>query len=285
MRGIDEFLRVDMGKGCMGRNSVKRNCRSRHERGAEMVELAIIMPLFVGLLFVCFDLARMANGYAAVHSAAYRASRDSAALQRTEWAAITSINFSGSPPGTNVGNEIEPASLNDTVLPHPEFRTPGNGADPTFPIANSSWYTCMMTPAAGGSVPCISALPQNLTSLYRLEVRAIAYANQLMKENTGSDKYPCDGNSAEALANPQLNYAGCFRCFTLRGVPGYDQLFKAGGPLDKWFIKVLALRCQYDVPITSTSIALGWLPRYITVSSDVFVDVDFYGNNLFYPDP
>ncbi len=257
-----------------------------HESGAELVELALVLPLFVGLLFVCFDMARIANGYASVHSAAFRAARDAAALQRSEWNAITAINFSGSPVGNNVGNELDISGINDASFRAPEFRANVMAPPPSAPITDTRWYTCMMNrPDTTLTAPCVHSNPFPPDSLYRMEVRAIAYANQLMKENTGSNKYPCDANSPLAASNPTQDYAACFRCFTLRGDPNYNQYFSASGPNSKWFLKVLALRCEYDVPITSTSIALGWFPTHITVSSEMFVDIDFYGNSIFYPDP
>lgn len=233
-----------------------RPCRG--ERGVHLIELAIALPLFVGVLFVMFDLARITSGYSAVRSAVAIGARRGAALQRPEWVAVSSM-FGGSG-----GEFVQQLPVGDVRnLPAPEFTDSDIGND---------WYTCMME---AGNDDCDGAERDSLDYLYRVELRAIAYANEAMRRNVGSSVFPCD---AEKGGSP-----GCFRCFTMRGDPDYKAFFSTGGVGENWMVKMLALECEYDVPITSTSIALGWFPRHLTVSSSIFLNIDFYDNFYFMP--
>lgn len=215
-------------------------------QGSHLVELAISLPIFLAMLFGIIDLSRVAAGYAAVRSAVAVGARRGAGLDRPEWNQVSAL-FQGSDAQIlSVGRGL-------TLTTSPTFTS--NASDGTL----SSWYESRMS-------------QNRLSFLYRMELRAIAYANLAMRNSLGGARYPCedDGN--------------CFNCFTLRGDPDFQQFFSVGGLGATWTVKVVALRCSYFVPISSASIGLGILPSTIEVSSQAFIPIKNYDDSSYAPD-
>lgn len=236
------------------------------EHGAYLIELAIALPIFLGLLLALIDIARITTGYASVRSAALLGARRGAAYARPEWEAVKTLYGNNQTVDSTTFKSFVNA---DGV---PEFRSADQNAD---------WYSCMML--SPSNPPCDTSTRTPITRLFRIEARAIAYANQVMRRNVSAIKYPCN---AQFDSLPHRGSPGCFRCFTLRGDSRYDQFFKSGFPgsgLAWTGHKMLAVSCEYDTPIVATSIAFGWLPRFVTVSSTSFVSIDFYDDGLFHP--
>lgn len=218
----------------------------RSEAGVEALELAVILPVFIGLIFGFIDIARLVSGYSSVRTAAFVGARYAVASQRSEWTAVSSVL--GSP--TNNAALIGNATLHD---------------DPVFvsDASHSDWYR----------EQCVS---QGIDppALYRLEIRAIAYANKIMSESVGAAEYPCVEQ-------------GCFHCFTLRGdATNYDRYFSVTTPAGErtWAAKVLAISCTYEVPITSALFGLGWLPRFLPVTGQAYVPINDYAGSAYNPD-
>ncbi len=238
----------------------------KNARGVYLIELAIALPIFFGLLLALIDMARIATAYSSVRSAALLGARRGAAYARPEWATVQSLY------GNNQTVDATAYSSYVNADGISEYRSADQGA---------SWYSCMMqNPTVP---PCALSTRTPITKLYRLEARAIAYANEVMRRNVSGAHYPCN---ARFSSTPHTGVPGCFRCFTLRGDSRYDDFFRSaypGGGLAWTGHKMLAISCEYDTPIVSTSIAFGWLPRFLTVSSMSFVSIDFYDDSLFHP--
>lgn len=118
-----------------------------------------------------------------------------------------------------------------------------------FQSSSSEWYD-----AASG------------TQLDHLEVKAIAYANEIMKQNVGAVTFPCHGK------------ANCVECFITRGDgSAHDLLFSSGGNSTLNRSKMLGLSCRYDVPLL-TSALVGYPSAYVTVSSRAYTPVKGYNS-------
>ena len=226
-----------------------RKTLRRSTKGAAMLEFAIAFPIFFGLIFVIYDLSRIAVGYSAIRSATSIGARYAVGLSRVDWQPIQ-IMMAGV------------ASIDDgTSFP----------MDPIFASPNGfvGWYDCMRD----GEPECVAGSRTPLTKLYRPELRAIAYANMTIATNIGGSPYPCvaKNGSGQYMRGP-----GCFRCFTMRGSPRYQQLKNQQG-----LGKVFGLECEYDVPISSTSVFLGWLPRHLTLRAEALVPIPYYSEEFY----
>ncbi len=220
--------------------------RRLNDRGVETLELAIILPVFFGLFFGVVDVARMVGGYSTVRAAVAVGARQAIGTQRTEWAVIPVLM------GTSDKKAISAAQFGA----HDEYASKA---------AYGSWYTTQ-----------ISARSLPSSELYRVEMRAIAYANTIMISGIGQGgEYPCDTDP------------GCFTCFTLRGdEEGYKKYFsvEAGGGSRTWTARMLGLECEYQVPITLTSIALGWLPNRVPIRARIYIPIQNYAGSSYDPD-
>jgi len=218
----------------------------RGEAGVEALELAIILPVFIGLIFGFIDVARLVSGYSTVRTAAFVGARYAVASQRSEWNSVSSVLGSPNAKTALIGG----ATLSD----EPVFKSEDG---------DSQWYA-------------EQCLHQGIDppELYRLEIRAIAYANKIMSESVGKAEYPCEEE-------------GCFHCFTLRGdATNYDRYFSVMSPggVRTWAAKVLAVSCTYEVPITSALFGLGWLPRFLPVTGQAYVPINDYAGSAYSPD-
>ena len=211
------------------------------ERGVEAIELAIILPVFIGLLFGSIDIARLVASYSAVRAAVSLGGRQAVGMQRPDWSSVTAV----------VGTEDE------------------------FDTSSGSWSSWQQVPALWSGTNSLGDINTyqsrstalNLDRIYKLEVRAIAYANTVLTEALGQVDYPCS------------DQAGCAVCFTIRGDPElYQKYFSVdtGGGIRFYAANMLALECQYNVPITSAVAAMGWLPEFVTVSARIYVPVTNY---------
>lgn len=215
-----------------------RHCLS--ERGVEAVELAIVLPVFLGLFFGFIDLARIVSGYSSVRTAAALGARYAVARDRRTWTAVGALVPLGTEPQTF---DLNGAALLNTK---PEFVDGGN----------ASWYQ-------------EQAARQGLDDhfyLYRAELKAIAYANRIMKQSVGAARYPC-------------SEAGCFGCFTLRGnEEEYAKYFSmdTGGGTRTWGATMLGVQCIYHVPITTALLALKWLPEDLVLAGNAYVPFENY---------
>lgn len=237
------------------------------ERGAHFVEMAVFLPLLLLVIIGAFDLAKVGGVYAAVHSAVNLAARRAPALLRQEWGVMDTA-FGAGPTGTfgpiGGAQSLPSALLSQQLSSAPEFQ---NGSAPGDPM----WYQNI----ARGTTSFSGENRAILNELYRLEARGIAIANVSIANNVGG-AYPCDAD--------QGGEPGCFRCFTLRGDdPGYVQKFSltGGGGSDDWENKILALRCDYDVPIFSAG--LFGIGSHWTVSSTSYISLDDYSVIFFNP--
>ena len=215
------------------------------ESGVHLIELAIALPIFFMFIFGLIDLSRIVAGYSAVRSAVALGGRRGAGLDRLEWRSISSLF----PDSATQTLQIRDPNL---LSSSPAFVS--DGTDPTL----APWYFQQLRQVS-------------LDSLYRIELRAISYGNLSLSKNLGSIRYPCE------------NQAGCARCFTLRGTPDYTRFFSTGGLGATWTVKIIALKCTYDVPITLPSVALGLFPNYVTVSSQGFIPIDSYDDMQYEP--
>ena len=230
--------------------SLKRSTRSdRSQAGAYVIELAIIIPLMIGFLFAAVDMARITSGYSAVRMATALGSRWAVGVNRVRWKVFKDLwAFRDTSTG------LVPLNKLGTTQPS-YFRL--NRADVSF-------YTGDQFGAS-----------TKLTSLYEMELRAIAYANDIIRRSEGQNtvQYPC------------RDQPGCLACFTIRKEvdsaslnDDFTEGYSESGRSLKFPVKMLGLRCDYNIPITTSSLALGWFPNFITVRSTAFVPINDYAN-------
>ncbi|MFN8390259.1 MAG: TadE family protein [Bdellovibrionota bacterium] len=230
---------------------LKRSTRTGHgERGAEAVELAIALPVFVAILFGCIDVGRLCAGYSAVRAAVVVGTREAVGLQRPEWQAVNTIMGNSTDQEVPIGTFVTRAKT-----AYPEF------VDSAANSTQTNWYQTQ-------------ADTNGITSLYRLEVRAIAYATRVLSQSTGNMSYPCNDRES------------CVHCFTLRGNANYYQKYfsvDVGNAQRTWVANMLGLECTYNVPITTASVALGILPQFVPVTARVYVPINNYAAVLYDP--
>jgi hypothetical protein len=216
------------------------------QRGVEAIELAIALPVFVALLFGCIDVGRMVSGYSTVRAATVIGAREAVGLQRTDWQAVSAVMGDSGEQNPDVSISSFVSAAKDHS---PEF------ISPRHPTDDANLYS----EKAGAN---------NIEKLYRLEVRAIAYANKIIADSSGNMDYPCE------------NKPSCFYCFTLRGNNDYyKQYFSVpvGSSSQRIYVStLLGLECTYDVPITSAAVGLGLLPEFVPVTARVYVPINNY---------
>ena len=218
--------------------------RQRSQAGVEAIELAIVLPLFFGMLFGFIDVARIVSGYAAVRTAAATGARYAVGFQRTEWNSVQTLTGGADKIALNAG------LLSSQI---PDFVSDGS---------YGQWYVDR-------------AAAQNLLNneLYKIELKGIAFATRILSRSVGKANYPCE-------------QPGCFHCFTLRGDQNnYDQYFSidTGGGSRTWTANMLGLTCTFNVPITTTMVAFGWLPITVPVTARVYVPVQNQAGAVYDP--
>ncbi len=238
----------------------RQSIDDRGQKGAQLVELALVLPIFLVFVFLVIDLSRLALAYSAVRSAAYTGARQAIGFNRREWPRVGALFPSG-------GFSLASTALTADLVTVPEFASDA---------ANSSWYTCMATGAGNNSVCKFGDEGRTaIASVYRSELQAIAVANSVLAENVGGVSYPCDANTPSGRP-------GCGRCFTLRGDDNdYENWFKISP--ESWVTKSLAVVCEYDSPVIIATLIPG-LPQFVTVSSKHYAFVRSYPDWFFYPE-
>ena len=221
------------------------------ERGVEAVELAIALPVFLMLLFGSIDMGRMVSGYSTVRAAVATGARQAVGLQRKEWQAVNTAMGNATDSFVSVAAFVAQA---ENLAP--EFVS-------TVGATNANWYlTQSLNPAT------------QVDNIFRLEARAIAYANVILARSAGNLEYPCTDRPS------------CVACFTVRGSPDfYKKYFSAqvGGQPRVWTANMLGISCSYNVPITSTLIGMGILPSFVTVTARVYVPINNYTSDIYDP--
>ena len=254
------------------------------ERGVVLIEIAIIFPLLIALLFMLHDCARFVVAYSGVKNGVAIATRRAAGIDRPEWkifqkSSVPRIEFLYRddehpplhPPQPHI-LQIDKFSSLYTLIP--EFVSSPDYGD---------WYEAM---AQGYDSECYG-FPcdryEKINTLFRVELRAIAYAYKILSQSVWSIDYPCDANTPELSNTP--GHPGCARCFTLRGEgPNYLALWRVGNRVDNiWSAKMLGIYCSYDAPISSAAILLGLIPSHVTITSKAYVNLDNLPDTWFNP--
>lgn len=218
------------------------------ERGAELIELSIALPICLALILFAFDLGRASLAYSAVRTAVMDATDRARATHRGNWPAINNVYSSiGLLPTDPLPVSVTPTAFNIRPL----FES---GA-PNFGYANRNWYACQsgepsanpaLCPSREGNAPVV-------TELYPAEVRAIAYANVLLGRSMGLAGYPGEG-------------PGYGRCMTDRVHSDYMQRYALTGAT--WLrSNVLSLYCEVDLQMFSSSLTFGGIPPVVTISA------------------
>ena len=232
----------------MTRGIRKDNTGSFAERGAYVIEVAIVIPLLFGFIFAAIDVAKITSGYSAVRMATALGSRWAVGVNRVRWKVFKDLWAT-----RNATTGLIPiGGIAGTVPSYYKFRQ-----------ADVSFYSTDQFLASG----------TYLTSLYEMELRAIAYGNDVVRRSVGDVKYPC------------RDQPSCLACFTIRKEidsnsvdDDFTEGYSESGNTIGFPVKMLGLRCDYNVPISSSSITLGWLPQFITVRSTAFVPINDYAN-------
>lgn len=238
---------------------------STDERGAHLVELAIGLPLFIGLLFAMFDTARVSLATSAVRAAVYQGTRRAVGVRRPVTNPFFSSAFSSDPiSATSLMGE----PLFDN-LPGP-IGTPyyGQTAAPTEPYRGPA-------------------------QVFRVETIAMAYAYRIIMRSFGNVKYPCEeSNCARCVSlrgSPQYSRLLCESACPLdtSATPAQPDAAcvadcQAVAP-NAVFARYLALECTIYVPVMTTSVFMGWLPERIGVTADAYVSMENQAEVIFDP--
>ena len=213
-----------------------------------MLELTISLPIFIGCFFGVYDSARMTLAYSTARNAVYHGARRGIALNRP----ISSTAFEAA----FLNND--PATITGAVAAQLDSFPFKSGA------GESGWY---------GDGACHGPNP-----IYRVEALAMAYAYRIIELSTGAMRWPC------------LDEPGCVACVPMRTDDlGYRQLFCEGkdaastaacvnNGVPSYAVQYLGLKCTYNVPVTATSLFLGWLPEFIPVSATTYVSMSNFAN-------
>ncbi len=218
-----------------------------NQRGAYLLELAIILPLLIGFIFVSIDIARITAGYSAVRMATALGSRWAVGVNRVRWKVFKDLWTT--------------RDMTTGLIPIASI----SGTSPSYYKLNTSDVSFYSGDQFSSGT--------KLTTLYEMELRAIAYGNDVVRRSLGEVVYPCRTGPS------------CLACFTIRKevdstsmTDDFTQGVAESGKTMKFPVKMLGLRCDYNVPITTSSLALGWLPQFITVRSTAFVPINDYAN-------
>lgn len=126
------------------------------QRGAQLVELALALPIFLVFVFLVIDFSRLGLAYSAVRSASYSGARQAIGFNRPEWPRVGALFPSG-------GFSLANTELTADLVTVPEFVS-----DPAL----SSWYTCMAKGTSDGTVCRYGAEHRSeIASIYRVELR------------------------------------------------------------------------------------------------------------------
>ena len=232
----------------MNRRHRKARPSTFTERGAYVIEVAIIIPLLFGFVFAAIDVAKITSGYSAVRMATALGSRWAVGVNRVRWKVFKDLWAT-----RNAATGLIPiGGISATAPSYYKYRQ-----------SDVSFYSADQFVTAG----------TKLTNLYEMELRAIAFGNDVVRRSVGEVRYPC------------RDQPGCLACFTIRkevNAATMDDDFTEGyserGNTIGFPVKMLGLRCDYNVPISTSSLALGWLPQFVTVRSSAFVPINDYAN-------
>lgn len=237
------------------------------EKGAHIVELALMLPIYFLMILVAFDLARIVVVYTGVTVAARKGARQGAipdgreigltAGNRPEFAQLTTL-FGGFP-----GQQQVPAMggfLDENpILVYPPGRPDLYGAFYTGAESFEGEVRGSLHPSGG---------------IYRTEVRAMTIANMSLVESLGKWAYPC-----------KPGYAGCpngqdmWVCFTTRGSNSYaNGMTNAAGVTA---VKMLGIRCDAYVHTYSSKLTFGFGPAFFRLSSSSTENVGYLPDWMF----
>lgn len=228
----------------------------RHSQvGVQTVELALTLPLVLFIIFGTIDIARIVAAYSSVRTATAIGTRQAVGELRPEPAGVGSVMNSASP----IGSGYYSAMMGTTNWANQAFFAPGTSMDP----AMQSRYreNCEGKP---------------LNTIYRYEVRALAWANFILHSNSPKVSYPCPRSGITEQ---------CFRCCILRSSGDlYEKLFSLQNPdtgNSVYSAKFIGIQCTQIVPMTTAMIGLGALSPFIAVSGTAYIPVSNYAGNHF----
>lgn len=202
------------------------------ETGVYMLELTIALPFFLLLIFVLYDFSQYAIAFSAVRTATAKGVREAVGYERPEWTNIAAI-FDDNP---------DPQRADFSELTTQEF-VYGTGDPALYEFAASSF---------------------GQEFIYRVEARAIAYGNLILRQN-GVRHYPC------------LDKGRCGVCLSMRGSEDFNYVFLWNNQTKK---KTLGLMCIYLAPMSLSNL-FGVLPPYIQTSSGAVVPIPHYPASMY----
>lgn len=204
------------------------------DRGATLVELALVFPFFCFLIFAVVDLSRLSLGYSSLRSASTLAIRRAAGVERNAWPSIEAIFGSAQSQALT------------KLKSSPLFQTPSG--DPKF-------YT------AGARNAQVNG------SILKVEARAMAYAYELLKKDTGALSYPCS------------NEGNCSWCFPLRGEENLLNSISTPPGSNAARVPLLGMECHYSVSMITSGFTFGLVPRVLEMTTRSYFPLDGYHSN------
>lgn len=226
-------------------------------RGIQTVELALTLPLVLFVIFGTIDIARIVSAYSTVRTATAIGTRQAVGELRPESAGVAAVMESAGGPGSGYfkGDMSSTDWRGDAFI--------GPAPNPSSTLQEHYRKSCDGRP---------------LSTVYRYEVRALAWSNFILHTNSPNVRYPCD----PTLSEPN---EACFSCCILRNSNElYEKLFSLPNPVTNnahYSAKFVGIQCTQIVPMTTATIGLGALERFVSVSGNAYIPVSNYAGNHF----
>ena len=222
-----------------------------NQKGVEIVELALTLPLVLFLVIGTLDIAKIVSAYSTVRSAAIMGTRQAVGRERDEFVAVDTAMNAMTGNSSVVTPTIAAFTGND-ALTSPSVAS-------LFTVQNLPYlFSC---PEAGGPAP--------LTKIYRYEVRALTNANYLLSNSFPSAVYPC----------PPGDPRECFTCCVLRGnTERFTAIFSvpASPGVRLWSPSFVGIRCALNVPLTTSALTIGFTSPFINIAASSYSQVATY---------